>query len=606
MIIFLELFAVLLLLISFFGLGKGLESILKVGVVDFKYNFLIGSAAFSFIFSLLSPFFSIQYVTFILVMMGFSIFVYELLLRRLRLHWDRSFPLWVLLYLIFSFCICFYPSSYFDPLNYHLYGIVEWTKLDNLVHIKPAIQLMHNSYADYLYFPFALIFGTDDVEKLVSLQVSSQLLTFFLGIFTFSLIFYDFFSKKIDKIWIALFILAAITRASLQHKGLMAKNDWIALSWFFAGLGLAFKKEDQGARPITLAAFLLGISVGAKFSYIIPALLVFIVFFSTFKINNKKMVILTVFSFFIALTPYFVRNYIWTKNPVFPLGTNFFSTEFLGPSWIEGIKFFDVRLNTFSWELILNKLRRILTYEPVVFFFLMFPFFIKKMEIKMKLIIVGLVLFIIFFILGLGPNSEIRHFGPFAIAINLIGVYGLMITCEKINLNIVFQKTVVVSFILMIFVNFLTLDKQLNPVPSAVRRGYLFPRTQTLIDERRGLLLSEKMLNIVTAGQKIGLIDDTPPYYFSIYNTIRLWDDPDLDSSLDKCKEMVCILRVLEDWNIYYLVESGTLFDPYYRPGVLDAFLRFKRSNPGIIVVEINGETLISVEKLRKVINEKI
>lgn len=55
-------------------------------------------------------------------------------------------------------------------------------------------------------------------------------------------------------------------------------------------------------------------------------------------------------------------------------------------------------------------------------------------------------------------------------------------------------------------------------------------------------------------------------------------------------------------WNINYLIESGTKFDPYYRPGVLDAILRFKNAYPEIIELSADGENLISVEKLRKLV----
>jgi hypothetical protein len=151
-------------------------------------------------------------------------------------------------------------------------------------------------------------------------------------------------------------------------------------------------------------------------------------------------------------------------------------------------------------------------------------------------------------------------------------------------------------------VNFLRLDNQLNPVPSALRRGDIIPREQSLIDEKRGISLSRKLGNILNKGEKVALIDDTPPYYFSMYNILRLWDDPDLDSSLDKCKEMLCILDILERWNISYLIESGTQFDPYYRAGVLDAFLKLKKNYPEIIEISDNGENLISVAKLRKAI----
>jgi hypothetical protein len=150
----------------------------------------------------------------------------------------------------------------------------------------------------------------------------------------------------------------------------------------------------------------------------------------------------------------------------------------------------------------------------------------------------------------------------------------------------------------------MNLVNQLNAIPSAVRRGVFIPRKQILIDEKRGIMLSEKLSGILKPGDLIAILDDTPPYYFSMFNVIRLWDVPDLDTEIDKCLEMNCVLTILDRWKIKYLIESGTKFDPYYRPHIQDAFLKHKMLHPEIVQISINGENLISVEKLKKAIIE--
>ena len=602
MVISFEFLILVIVLASYFGIGEAFLKVLKIEDLDFKFKVLIGSAVYSICISLISPFLGIRHVTLTILLIGFIFCVRYIRNAGLKASYDRQYSLWVVFYMGASFLICFYPSSYLDPLNYHLYGVVEWAKLDKLVHIKSAIQLMHDSYGDYLYFPFTVFFEVTKIDDLVSLQVCSQLLTFILGIFTFSLILFDFFKSKMAKVWLPLLILSAITRASLQHKGLIAKNDWIALSWFFAGIALTFSDRKLNLKLILLASFLIGISVGAKFSYIFSAILAFVILAINTRPEERRYLVFSIITLTLTLTPYFMRNYTWTGNPIFPLGTKIFQTNHLGPSWIEGINFFDVNINSLSWEILKNKAIRIFTYEPVVYFIFFLIFFLKKLSSQLKIILFGLICFIVFFIFMLGPNSEMRHFGPFAIVLNLFGVYGLILLSEKLKLKETPKKMLVSFFVLIIFYNFLTLGDQLNPVPSAIRHGIFSPRVQTLINEKRGYVLSGKLLHVLKNGDRVALIDDTPPYYFSMHGIVRLWDDPDLDTDLNTCREMICILNILKKWNINYLIESGTKFDPYYRPGVLDAILRFKNAYPEIIELSADGENLISVEKLRKLV----
>jgi hypothetical protein len=602
-----ELLIVLLVLGAYIGLGGAILRGLRFEEQNLKSNALIGSAFFSFIISSLGPFLSLRYLVFSHLFAGIAFFVQQTVRKKIHFSDDLKQPWPVVIYFVFAFIVAFYPSSYFDPLNYHLFGIIEWSKLDSLVHIRSAIQLMHDSYADYLYFPFAVIFGPNKIQGLISIQVCSQLLTLFLGAFLLSAILADFFRNKVASVWLPLIILAALLRASLQHKALIAKNDWIALSWFFLGLSYFFKNENLKIKPIIISSFLIGLSVGAKFSYSLAAFVAFIVFVKTIGIKNWKLISYAVLVFTLALIPYLLRNYFWTGNPVFPLGANFFSTNLLGPSWIEGMEFFDVKSNALTWDLFKSKMWRTFTYEPVVYLILILPFFFFKLNSLIKPVFLSILFFILIFIFALGPYSEIRHFGPFALAINLLGVYGLILLSQKFHFSDKTNKIVVTCFILIMGFNFVTLDNQLNSIPSAVRRGSFTPREQSLIDEKRGLLLSKKIDAILGPDDKLALIDDTTPYYFSMYNIMRLWDDPDVDRSLDKCKNILCILSVLENAKITYLIESGTQFDPYYRPGILDLLIRIKNQYPQIIEASSGSENLISVAKLRRVIsNEKI
>lgn len=597
-----EFLTVIVVLSSFLGLGKSLSKILKLQESTIPLDGLLGAGVYAFSVSILGHFISLFEVTTVLIMSGLIFFIF--CLHKRWFNFQLSLPWFVVLYLIFAFVIAFYPSTYFDPLNYHLYGIVEWSKLDRLSHIKSAIQIMHNSYADYLYFPFSFWWGQTKIDDLISVQVSSQVFTVLLGITCFSFLFYELLRDKFEKIWIPLFIMAALTRASLQHKGFIAKNDWIALSWFLGSAYIILKCQGNRLIIIILSSFLMGLSIGTKFSYIIPSLVFMVLLIHSGKLKFKNEVIYSFFLVLIFTLPYFLRNYFWTKNPIFPMGEKLFKSEFLGPSWIEGFALFDVGVNNSNYNFILKKLIRIFTYDAYVYFGLFLPFFFRVIKSTTKILWIKVYFFAVTFIFFLGPFSELRHFGFIAIMLNIFGVYVIFLFTRKFKIKN--QKLMINIILLSIVINFLLLENQLNPIPSALRKGVIFPRVQSLFDEGKGMELSRALGNNLKKNQKIAIIDDTPPFYLSMHNVIRLWDDPVLDKELKNCSNLVCVVQILQKEQIDFLAESSFIFDPHFNYVILTKILEFSRKHPDIVYFSKNSESLISVESLACILNNTL
>lgn len=599
MSVFIEITLVVLTLISFWGLG---DLVLGSG---FKHerpvyaSLLVGSGIFAWSIGTLGTLISLTFLSAPLLIAG----LVRSFLSLPKSYLEKSkinLPLIVVVYLGVSFFISLYPSSYFDPLNYHLFGIVEWAKLDRLIHIESAIQLMHVSFADYLFFPFALILNPLDLDHLVSIQVSSQLLTVFMGITLTSLLLADFFKNKMNHFWVGLIILAALFRASLQHKGLIAKNDWIAISWFLGGMIFLFNSKVGGKYSVWWGGFLMGISIGSKLTYGIPFLLVLVIFRFSPLVYSRRFLMVFVSMITISALPYFIKNYLWTGNPVFPVGARWFPQEFMGPSWVEGLRFFDIGLDHFKMSDLSGKLHRIFTYEEVSYFSLLLPWFFRQIDKRVVILWSGLFIFFMTYVLFTGPASETRHFAPLAISLNMLGVYTLMLICQRYLASLKLQILVVSFFVFLMSFHALRLEDQLNAVPKAVREGILLPRTATLIQDKRGLLLAQHLPHILKEGDRPALLDDTPPYYLSPYGISRLWDDPVLDRALDKCRDINCVVTLLESHGITHLIETNFLFDGYYRPGVINVMKRAMKLFPDIIVFQDNGENLISVALLKK------
>lgn len=600
---FLETAIALIVLGTFLALGNALVTITKMHLIKFHAQLLLGAAFYSFGLSVFGLFFSIKAYTCIILIPAISHFGLKLVKGKISFPQFKA-PSMLLIFLAINLFLAYYPSTYFDPLNYHLFGIVNWLKLDKLVHIPSAIQLMHNSYADYTFFPLGILTGHTSLDKLVNFQVSAQLVSYGLGIVCFSFILCTFLERKFSKLWLSFFCITLILRASLHHKGLIAKNDWIALSWFALGFYFIFCSKLHENKIKLLGAFFVGMSIGAKFTYLVAALIGLFSYFLTVE-KNYKTHIKILFTCVLVASPYFVRNFIWTSNPIFPMGSKVFNTELLGPSWLEGLNFFDMKLNKLTWDLVSNKLNRIFTYEPITYLFLLVPIFYKSFKNSIMLIWIGVTGFLFLFFFVVGANSEIRHFGPIALSINGFGASVLFLLCEKFKLKVSSQLLVVSSFIVVMIFNVLILDNQLNPIPSSLREGIVSPRTSSLISEKRGLYLAAKLPGFISKDSKLALLDDTPPYYFSHLGILRLWDDPNIDRDMNICGEQLrCIVNSLKKWRITHLIDTDTMFDPYYRPLVQLSLRIAMQKYPGIILTQDNGEKLISIEKLNEIISK--
>jgi hypothetical protein len=63
---------------------------------------------------------------------------------------------------------------------------------------------------------------------------------------------------------------------------------------------------------------------------------------------------------------------------------------------------------------------------------------------------------------------------------------------------------------------------------------------------------------------------------------------------------MDCVIEVLQNHNIAYLVESNTSFDPYYRPGIKDGLLNLMKMVPESLIISNNEGNLVSVAILAR------
>jgi hypothetical protein len=415
---------------------------------------------------------------------------------------------------------------------------------------------------------------------------------------------FELIKDKFEKIWVPLFIMAALTRASLQHKGFIAKNDWVALSWFLGAVYLLWVDKINSTKTMLLSSVFMGLSVGTKLSYSVPATIFYMWLILIKKIKFNKIFLYSASLIFLVIFPYLYRNYIWTQNPFFPLAHGLFPSNYLGPSWLEGFRYFDMGINHLTWDLLEKKFTRIFTYEPIAYFGLLIPYCFFSLSFAFKSIWFLINCFLILFIIYFGPGAELRHFGPVALMINIFGVYVLIFSSNKLKIPDRYKFFVCLVFLFLILVNIFRLENQLNPIPSSLRNGLLTPRTFSLVSERKGYLISKNIKSLIGKDDRIALFDDTPPYYLSMYNVVRLWDDPSLDRDLKKCHDIQCVVDVFKQEKIQYLLDSGFIFDPYYNLNILNIIEHAIIKYPQIVILNLNGERLLSIKILNKILKK--
>lgn len=296
---------------------------------------------------------------------------------------------------LFPFIYASLPSSFYDSLVYHL-GI-------------PNLYLQHQGFLATPQFFFAntsIYYEISLIPAVFAGDMVPRLFHFLLGV-VFILSVSDLAARffQLEKRFILLLILISmpITVFLLST----VKND--LLSAFFILAGIKYYLENK----IKHSALCWGFSIGIKYFNILPlGIFLALAFIKQEKLNFKVLLIFGIIITAILL-PLFIKNYVYTQNPVFPFLSGYFPPV---NSYFDASRF--AAMKTDVGQMIhslkdLCKLPYTLSFAELgsggligVQFLIFLPFliFIKKRPEKFFLLIFALV----FVVVGCFFTSQVR------------------------------------------------------------------------------------------------------------------------------------------------------------------------------------------------------
>lgn len=237
--------------------------------------------------------------------------------------WPKLLSLLLAAYLIITFLHCLHPSLARDSLFYHLSLPKMW-----LAHAE-MFTIPENLYSFFphlwnLIYLYALSLSNDITCSLLhwfTLLLSLQM------IYRTAVLIYPQISIK-NALMVCLVFIATPSVSVLTS---FAYTD-LALT-FFILIGLFFilsYTQTHNRLELIFAGLFAGFSLCVKYQAIIWVFLLPIILFS--RKNFKKALKASLFFWLISLSisaPYFIRNYLASGNPIFPLLNNIFQSSFM-------------------------------------------------------------------------------------------------------------------------------------------------------------------------------------------------------------------------------------------------------------------------------------
>jgi len=419
-----------ILLSIVFGLGIISLVMFFLGIFGLYYKSIIVSV---FVISLI-----------ILVLLyGKKEYVYlkdRIILSSLR----KNYVLWLIfgifcIYVFYNLLRCMTPVLNGDSLHAYLHVPNIYTQSHRIFSID---------WAHYDNLPLN-IYMLNALGILLHSDILSQLISgWFLGLLSALAIYVltrNFVNRKIAFLSAIIFY----TMPTLSWLIFSTKVD-LGYTLFELSFWILFVKwiKSHNRRYLFISAIFLGFAIGSKYHSLIALSFAIIAGLVILIMNKRKFkyVIFTVFIFgLVALaigSPSYIKNYIYTNDPVYPFITNPSTGSHEELNQYHGI----LDYIRFQYNMIFNKdyiiKSRPMMDKPIGFLpilFLPFLFFIRKIRKRDKIAIIILVAYYLFlsFIIYKSVYPFPRHFLPAIGLLVVINSVGIKKSLTIINKNVV-------------------------------------------------------------------------------------------------------------------------------------------------------------------------
>ena len=373
---------------------------------------------------------------------------------------------------------------------------------DALVHhlAVPKLYLQHGGIyeipsMEFSYYPMnldllyviPLYFGVD---------IAAKFIHFSFGLLT-AIIIYLYLKNRINKSYALLGVFFFLSTPIIIK---LSTSVYVDLGLvFFTTLSLLAILEWQGnqfkPKYLVISAISCGLALGTKYNGLIIFFILtcFVPFIFSIKNRGKIVKLIDIikpcFAFFsiaiLVFSPWMIRNYCWTKNPIYPLYNNIFQDNSKCSTQVQsqtkekgkGSGIFTSRskyYNESGWEMVLLPIRIFFQGEdrnmrlfdgklnPLLLLFPVFAFFpIKRQNrtvlTEKKILLWFSVLF--FFFAFFSTVLRIRYIVPIVPLLVLLSIYGIKNLMDSIGrVSITKYKNFLIAVLAIVVVSFLSLN----------------------------------------------------------------------------------------------------------------------------------------------------
>lgn len=336
--------------------------------------------------------------------------------------------------LALSFFQALTPPWDYDGLSYHLQGPRLFLQAGRIIPIPENWFTYYPSTWEMIYL-LGMGLGTDIFARLIHYSTMILLL----------LATYSFGKRFLPHPggWLAAAILLGIPILPLWGNAAYTDIAWALFQFLAIGLFLSWEKE-RTPKLLILSGVMQGLALGSKYLALSgTAILLVFIFWLSLRSKSQspllKTVVLNCFLFGIATIlvalPWYLKNYLWTENPVFPL---YLPQNIIDPGqikiWMDYVNSFGTGTRWFDYLLLPVNIyfqhEKFATFmgnmempNPIYLFVLVYPFVRRRIEIGFqKSLDILAVISTVFFIAWIFGSQQIRFLLPLFPGISILSV----------------------------------------------------------------------------------------------------------------------------------------------------------------------------------------
>lgn len=458
------------------------------------------------------------------------------------------------------FLSSFLPAAHGDPLLYHLAGPRLWLLAGGARLVPDLPNAILASTWEYIYlWPQIFWPETANTEQLVAAQVFSQWIHLLWGWLGAAVIVERLTRKTLaGSRWYFLFPLAALFPASLQWTAGVAKNDAGIAFWSLGAWWLAIEARRSRRTALWLLSGLFaGLAVSGKISavlFLAPALFVAL---GEEALANRRVpareALLLGLAVLAGMLPVYLRNWLETANPFFPMFSKFLPSPWISQSWAEHFSSVQPTESTSRAHVILTRLREFTRESPLFFGWLVAPIalFLPRARERLRSWAewhwVGLLSAAIF-LFGFSLEAEVRYLGPSLIVLSVCGLAALRAIAVELPARF---RPAAGWLALLVILAASKLPTHLLWKFPRIAPGQAFLQTHTAGDSKAWLR------SHVPPGALVVIMGDNESYYLLGMRVTPLTERPDLDRGTKGVNDLRSFVRaVCELSGASYMLES--------------------------------------------------